>query len=98
LGGRFAPRQSDPRHSTRTHQSKSKYRFSPAEYGPLESPFGSGGGFQRHPIILVVEDESVQAIFLQRMLRRLGYETPEHAVSGPEAIEKAARFSPYAPM
>jgi CheY-like chemotaxis protein len=45
-------------------------------------------------MILIVEDESIQAVFLRRMLTRLGYATTEPAVTGAEAIDKAARFSP----
>lgn len=71
----------------------SKYLFSLGEDNPEENTTQSGES-RRQPVVLVVEDESFQAVFLQRMLRRLGYEAPEHAVTGPEAIEKAVRTSP----
>jgi CheY-like chemotaxis protein len=49
---------------------------------------------QKPVVILVVEDEALAAMALQRQLRALGYETPRHAVSGTEAIEKAAEVRP----
>lgn len=44
--------------------------------------------------ILVVEDEHIVAMDLQNRLRSLGYEVPETASSGEQAIEKAGRIRP----
>jgi PAS domain S-box-containing protein len=44
--------------------------------------------------ILVVEDEHIVAMDLMNRLRNLGYEVPDSASSGEEAIEKAARTRP----
>jgi CheY-like chemotaxis protein len=81
------------RRAVPTRQLTSNFLASPEEDSLLED-FSGPGEPQRQPVILVVEDESIQAIFLRRVLRRLGYQAPEHAASGPEAIEKAAQYSP----
>ncbi|WP_424358377.1 DUF835 domain-containing protein [Methanocella sp. MCL-LM] len=44
--------------------------------------------------ILVVEDEHIVAMDLQSRLVSLGYEVPETASSGEEAVEKAGRIRP----
>jgi PAS domain S-box-containing protein len=44
--------------------------------------------------ILVVEDEHIVAMDLMNRLRNLGYEVPDSASSGAEAIEKADRVRP----
>lgn len=44
--------------------------------------------------ILVVEDEHIVAMDLMTRLRNLGYEVPDSASSGEEAIEKAGRWRP----
>ena len=44
--------------------------------------------------ILVVEDEHIVAMDLMGRLRNLGYEVPDSASSGEEAIEKAGRWRP----
>jgi PAS domain S-box-containing protein len=44
--------------------------------------------------ILVVEDEHIVAMDLMSRLRNLGYEVPDSASSGEEAIEKAGRTRP----
>jgi CheY-like chemotaxis protein len=44
--------------------------------------------------ILVVEDEHIVAMDLMSRLRNLGYEVPDSASSGEEAIEKAGRWRP----
>ncbi len=44
--------------------------------------------------ILVVEDEHIVAMDLQCRLSSLGYEVPETASSGEEAVEKAGRLRP----
>ena len=45
-------------------------------------------------IILVVEDERIIAMDIQDRLRRWGYNVPEIAASGEEALEKAERIQP----
>ena len=49
---------------------------------------------ERAAAILVVEDEGVVAVLLMRKLRAWGYLTPEHAVTGQQAIEKAQLYRP----
>ncbi len=44
--------------------------------------------------ILIVEDEGIEALDLQRRLVGLGYPCPEMAASGAEAVAKAAQMSP----
>ena len=44
--------------------------------------------------ILIVEDEALLAMDLQTTLEQLGYETPQIATTGNEAMEKAARERP----
>ncbi len=44
--------------------------------------------------ILIVEDERIVAIDLQRRLTRMGYMVVAIAASGPEAIEKAQALDP----
>jgi PAS domain S-box-containing protein len=44
--------------------------------------------------ILVVEDEHIVAMDLMSRLRNLGYEVPDSASSGEEAIEKAGKWRP----
>jgi len=44
--------------------------------------------------ILIVEDERVVALDLRRMPRGWGYTDVDVATSGPEAVEKAAKFKP----
>ena len=44
--------------------------------------------------ILVVDDEAVIALRLQKRLAEMGYEVPEIAFSGEEAVEKAGRLKP----
>jgi CheY-like chemotaxis protein len=45
--------------------------------------------------ILVVEDERIIAMDIQDRLRRWGYEVPEIAASGEEALKKAHRIQPH---
>ena len=44
--------------------------------------------------ILVVEDEAVIALRLQKRLSEMGYDVPDVAYSGEEAVEKAGRLRP----
>ena len=44
--------------------------------------------------ILIVEDESVSALFLRLMLERAGYEIVDTVKSGEEAIETAGELKP----
>ena len=44
--------------------------------------------------ILVVEDESIVAMDIQSRLQRLGYEVPEVAASGEDALELATEIHP----
>jgi DNA-binding NarL/FixJ family response regulator len=44
--------------------------------------------------ILVVEDEAVIALRLQKRLAEMGYDVPDIAYSGDEAVEKAGRLEP----
>jgi CheY-like chemotaxis protein len=44
--------------------------------------------------ILVVEDERIIAMDIQDRLRRWGYEVPEIAASGEEALRKTERIQP----
>jgi CheY-like chemotaxis protein len=44
--------------------------------------------------ILLVEDESIEAMDIKRTLESLGYEVPYVAASGEEAIEKATEIVP----
>lgn len=44
--------------------------------------------------ILIVEDESIVAKNIQSRLKKLGYDVPEIASSGEEAIQKAAKIQP----
>ena len=44
--------------------------------------------------ILIVEDESIVGLDIQTRLERLGYEAPEVAASGEEALELAAEIRP----
>ena len=47
-----------------------------------------------HARILIVEDENIVALDIERSLQRLGYEVVERASRGEEAIEKAAAHRP----
>lgn len=44
--------------------------------------------------ILVVEDEAVIALRLQKRLKEMGYDVPDIAYSGEDAVEKAGRLRP----
>ena len=44
--------------------------------------------------ILVVEDEAVIALRLQKRLKEMGYDVPDIAYSGEDAVEKAGRLKP----
>jgi CheY-like chemotaxis protein len=44
--------------------------------------------------ILIVDDEAVIALRLQKRLAEMGYEVPEIAFSGEEVVEKAGRLKP----
>jgi CheY-like chemotaxis protein len=44
--------------------------------------------------IMVVEDEAITAKDIEARLRRMGYDVPAIAASGPEAIERAATARP----
>ena len=44
--------------------------------------------------ILIVEDESIIALFLQKIVERMGYQVSAAVKSGEEAIEKAGRGRP----
>jgi CheY-like chemotaxis protein len=45
--------------------------------------------------ILVVEDERIIAMDIQDRLKRWGYDVPEIASSGEEALEKAQKLQPH---
>ncbi len=44
--------------------------------------------------ILIVEDEGIEALNLQRRLASVGYPSPEMVLSGEEAVEKASELRP----
>jgi CheY-like chemotaxis protein len=46
--------------------------------------------------IVIVEDESITALYLAQQLRRLGYQVVALASSGPQAIEHALARRPHA--
>ena len=55
---------------------------------------GSPAEFGRRVKVLIVEDESIVAMELERYLRRQGYEECARAESGEEALEMAEKFRP----
>lgn len=57
-------------------------------------PFGSGSGTGEKVRILVVDDDSVIALLLQRTLARLGYEVAAVASTRGQAVEMAQRTQP----
>lgn len=62
--------------------------------GQTNSDAESGATMATNVRILVVEDERIVAKDMQTMLQRLGYDVPAIAVSGEEAIIKAAQTQP----
>ncbi len=59
------------------------------------NPFsGRGEGGPSAGTILVVEDERIVARDLQQRLRKLGFDVPEVACSGEEALRMAERLRP----
>jgi CheY-like chemotaxis protein len=54
-----------------------------------------GGTMDSPPRIVIVEDESITALYLAKQLRSLGYQVVALASSGPRAIEHALARRPH---